>query len=52
MPVIQITDGRSALWQWDTGVKIRILGCCSVQQCHIPTAAGLIAAIAAAVVGQ
>lgn len=43
MPVIQITDGRSALWQWDTGVKIRILGCCSVQQCHFPTAAGLIA---------
>ena len=42
MPAIQILDGRTSVWQWDTGVKIKLYGCNDVDQMHFETPDGLI----------
>lgn len=42
MPAIQILDGRTSVWQWDTGVKIKLYGCNDVDQMHFETPEGLI----------
>ena len=42
MQAIQIADGRTSLWQWDTGVSIKVYGCTDVDQMHFVTPAGVI----------
>lgn len=42
MQAIQITDGRTSLWQWDTGVSIKVYGCTDVDQMHFVTPGGII----------
>ena len=42
MTAIQILDQRSSVWQWDTGVKIKVYGCNDVDQMHFETPEGLI----------
>lgn len=42
MAAIQIVDGRTSLWQWDTGVKLRLFGCSLVDQMHFDTPDGVI----------
>lgn len=42
MAAIQIVDGRTSLWQWDTGVKLRLFGCNLVDQMHFDTLDGVI----------
>jgi hypothetical protein len=42
MQAIQITDGRTSLWQWDTGVRIKVYGCTDVDQMHFVTPGGII----------
>lgn len=42
MQAIKITDGRTSLWQWDTGVRIKVYGCTDVDQMHFVTPGGII----------
>ncbi|MBQ3155890.1 MAG: hypothetical protein IJB81_03055 [Clostridia bacterium] len=42
MQALQITDGRDSLWQWDTGVRIKVYGCTEIDQMHFITPAGTI----------
>ena len=42
MQAIQITDGRTSLWQWDTDVRVKVYGCAYVDQMHFVTPAGVI----------
>lgn len=42
MQAIQITDGRTSLWQWDTGVRVKVYGCTDVDQIHFVTPGGII----------
>lgn len=43
MPVaIRITDGRSSLWRYDTGVTIKIIGATNADECHFETPQGVI----------
>lgn len=39
---IQIKDGRSSLWQWDTGVVIRFRGNTQSDEVHFPTKSGIV----------
>ena len=42
MAAIQIVDGRTSLWQWDTGVRIKVYGCSEIDQMHFVTPGGII----------
>lgn len=42
MAKVNICDGRTQLYRWDTGVKIEMCGCTNVTECHFVTADGVI----------
>lgn len=42
MAFMKILDGRTWLWQWDTGVEIEICECKIVTECHFVTPGGLV----------
>lgn len=42
MIIARLTDGRTNLWQYDTGVKVVFLGTTSLTECHFPTPSGLV----------
>lgn len=42
MTTIRITDGRSHLWRYDTGVQIQLLGCSHATECHFVAPGGVI----------
>lgn len=42
MAAIQIVDGRTSLWQWDTGVQLKLTGCKNVDELHFETNEGVI----------
>lgn len=42
MQTIRMVDGRKVLYQWDTGVRIKVHGCDNVDQMHFVTPAGII----------
>lgn len=39
---VRITDGRSVLWRYDTGVQIQLLGCEHATECHFVVPGGVI----------
>ena len=42
MATVKISDGRTVLYQWDTGVIIELCDCRDFTECHFATDAGLI----------
>lgn len=42
MATVKICDGRTALYQWDVGVRLEMCGCSHVTECHFVTPDGVI----------